>query len=130
MAQLANYALITILTVLVAALLLQVVESYAAQTAARGAALRDRGCAGYDADGGIGVSAVAPDHADCCRPGRRAGTEQLRYDQPRVGQGRQRRRQQPPCKSGARQFAKRAIREWRRADSGQRSVAAVSWRDR
>ena len=38
-AQLANYALITILTVLVAALLLQVVESYAAQTAARGAAL-------------------------------------------------------------------------------------------
>jgi type IV secretion system protein VirB6 len=38
-AQLANYALITILTVLVSALLLQVVESYAAQTAARGAAL-------------------------------------------------------------------------------------------
>ncbi len=37
--QLANYALITILTVLVAALLLQVVESYAAQTAARGSAL-------------------------------------------------------------------------------------------
>jgi type IV secretion system protein VirB6 len=39
LAQLANYALITILTVLVAALLLQVVESYAAQTAARGAAV-------------------------------------------------------------------------------------------
>ena len=39
LAQLANYALITILTVLVAALLLQVVESYAAQTAARGAAI-------------------------------------------------------------------------------------------
>jgi type IV secretion system protein VirB6 len=38
-AQLANYALITILTVMVAALLLQVVESYAAQTAARGAAI-------------------------------------------------------------------------------------------
>jgi type IV secretion system protein VirB6 len=38
-AQLANYAFITILTVLVAALLLQVVESYAAQTAQRGAAL-------------------------------------------------------------------------------------------
>jgi type IV secretion system protein VirB6 len=38
-AQLANYALITILTVLVAALLLQVVESYAQQTAARGAAI-------------------------------------------------------------------------------------------
>lgn len=38
-AQLANYALITILTVLAAALLLQVVKSYAAQTAARGAAL-------------------------------------------------------------------------------------------
>lgn len=37
--QLANYALITILTVLVAALLLHVVESYAAQTAARGSAL-------------------------------------------------------------------------------------------
>ncbi len=39
LAQLANYALITILTVLVAALLLQVVESYAQQTAARGAAI-------------------------------------------------------------------------------------------
>jgi type IV secretion system protein VirB6 len=38
-AQLANYALITILTVLAAALLLHVVESYAVQTAARGAAL-------------------------------------------------------------------------------------------
>jgi type IV secretion system protein VirB6 len=38
-AQLANYALITILTVMSAALLLRVVESYAAQTAARGAAL-------------------------------------------------------------------------------------------
>ena len=37
--QLANYALITILTVLVAALLLQIVASYAAQTAARGAAI-------------------------------------------------------------------------------------------
>lgn len=38
-AQLANYALITVLTVLVAALLLRVVQSYAAQTAARGSAL-------------------------------------------------------------------------------------------
>ena len=37
--QLTNYALITILTVLVAALLLQIVESYARQTAARGAAI-------------------------------------------------------------------------------------------
>ncbi len=40
LAQLANYALITVLTVLVAALLLQVVESYAEQTAAA----RRRGC--------------------------------------------------------------------------------------
>src|SRR5207302_9949698 len=39
LAQLANYALITILTVLVAALLLQVVASYADQTAARGTAI-------------------------------------------------------------------------------------------
>jgi type IV secretion system protein VirB6 len=38
-AQLANYALISVLTVLVAALLLQIVESYAQQTAARGAAI-------------------------------------------------------------------------------------------
>ena len=38
-AQLANYALITILTVLTAALLLQLVESYAEQTAARGSAI-------------------------------------------------------------------------------------------
>jgi type IV secretion system protein VirB6 len=38
-AQLANYALITVLTVMVAALLLRVVQSYAAQTAARGAAI-------------------------------------------------------------------------------------------
>ena len=39
LAQLTTYALITILTVMVAALLLQIVESYAAQTAARGAAI-------------------------------------------------------------------------------------------
>jgi type IV secretion system protein VirB6 len=38
-AQLATYALITILTVMVAALLLSIVESYAAQTAARGTAI-------------------------------------------------------------------------------------------
>ena len=39
LAQLANYALITVLTVMVAALLLRIVQSYAAQTAARGAAI-------------------------------------------------------------------------------------------
>ncbi len=39
LAQLANYALITILTVMVAALLLQLVQAYAEQTAARGTAL-------------------------------------------------------------------------------------------
>jgi type IV secretion system protein VirB6 len=39
-AQLANYALITILTVMVAALLLRVVQSYADQTAARGVEIR------------------------------------------------------------------------------------------
>jgi len=39
-AQLANYALISILTVLTAALLLRIVQSYAAQTAALGDALR------------------------------------------------------------------------------------------
>jgi type IV secretion system protein VirB6 len=39
MAQLANYALITVLTVMVGALLLHIVQSYAAQTAARGAAI-------------------------------------------------------------------------------------------
>jgi type IV secretion system protein VirB6 len=38
-AQLTNYALITVLTVMVAALLLRVVQSYATQTAARGAAI-------------------------------------------------------------------------------------------
>ncbi|GAC1669638.1 MAG: type IV secretion system protein [Steroidobacteraceae bacterium] len=38
-AQLANYALITLLTVMVAALLLQIVQSYATQTAARGTAI-------------------------------------------------------------------------------------------
>jgi type IV secretion system protein VirB6 len=38
-AQLTNYALITVLTVMVAVLLLRVVQSYAAQTAARGAAI-------------------------------------------------------------------------------------------
>jgi type IV secretion system protein VirB6 len=37
--QLANYALITVLTVMVGALLLKVVETYATQTAARGAAI-------------------------------------------------------------------------------------------
>jgi type IV secretion system protein VirB6 len=38
-AQLANYGLITLLTVMVGALLLRIVQSYAAQTAARGAAI-------------------------------------------------------------------------------------------
>jgi type IV secretion system protein VirB6 len=38
-AQLANYAFITVLTVMVAALLLRIVQSYAAQTAARGNAI-------------------------------------------------------------------------------------------
>jgi len=37
--QLANYALITVLTVMVAALLLHIVQSYAAQTVARGSAI-------------------------------------------------------------------------------------------
>jgi type IV secretion system protein VirB6 len=39
LAQLANYALITLLTVMAAALLLQIVNTYATQTAARGAAI-------------------------------------------------------------------------------------------
>jgi len=39
LAQLANYALVSVLTVLLAALLLQIVQSYAQQTAARGAAI-------------------------------------------------------------------------------------------
>ena len=39
-AQLVNYALITVLTVLTAGLLLQIVQSYATQTAARGASLQ------------------------------------------------------------------------------------------
>jgi type IV secretion system protein VirB6 len=39
LAQLANYALISVLTVMVAALLLQIVQSYAAQTAALGSAI-------------------------------------------------------------------------------------------
>jgi type IV secretion system protein VirB6 len=39
LAQLATYALISVLTVLMASLLLQIVESYAQQTAARGAAI-------------------------------------------------------------------------------------------
>jgi type IV secretion system protein VirB6 len=38
-AQLANYGLITVLTIMVSALLLQIVQSYAAQTAALGAAI-------------------------------------------------------------------------------------------
>jgi type IV secretion system protein VirB6 len=38
-AQLANYALITVLTVMVATLLLQIVKAYATQTAARGSAI-------------------------------------------------------------------------------------------
>jgi type IV secretion system protein VirB6 len=37
--QLANYAMITVLTVMIAALLLHIVQSYAAQTAARGTAI-------------------------------------------------------------------------------------------
>ncbi|HTY49280.1 MAG TPA: type IV secretion system protein, partial [Steroidobacteraceae bacterium] len=40
MAQLTNYALITVLTVMLASLLLQIVDHYAAQTAALGSAIR------------------------------------------------------------------------------------------
>jgi type IV secretion system protein VirB6 len=40
LAQLANYALVTILTVMIGTLLLQLVESYATQTAARGTAIQ------------------------------------------------------------------------------------------
>ena len=43
-AQLANYALITILAVAVAALLLNVVKSYTTATAALGGAITDRRC--------------------------------------------------------------------------------------
>ncbi|HEY2684340.1 MAG TPA: type IV secretion system protein [Steroidobacteraceae bacterium] len=39
LAQLTNYALITVLTIMIAALLLHVVQTYASQTAARGAAI-------------------------------------------------------------------------------------------
>jgi type IV secretion system protein VirB6 len=39
LAQLANYALITVLTIMTAALLLRIVDSYATQTAARGSAI-------------------------------------------------------------------------------------------
>ena len=39
LAQLANYALVTVLTTMIAALLLQVVQSYATQTAARGSSI-------------------------------------------------------------------------------------------
>jgi type IV secretion system protein VirB6 len=39
LAQLAHYALVTVLTIMIGALLLQIVQSYAAQTAARGSAL-------------------------------------------------------------------------------------------
>jgi type IV secretion system protein VirB6 len=40
LAQLTNYALITLLTIMAAALLLQIVNSYVTQTAARGTAIR------------------------------------------------------------------------------------------
>ena len=70
-AQLANYALITVLTVMVAALLLRIVQSYAAQTAARGTRHSHRRRAEHDVDRAAGVSGPAPGHAHRLRLGRR-----------------------------------------------------------
>ena len=81
-AQLANYALITILTVMIAALLLQIVQSYAAQTAARGSGNSDRGCTQHDVDRGAGLSDPAPGHAHRRRLGRRPRAEFVRRVEP------------------------------------------------
>ncbi len=127
-AQLANYALITILTVLVAALLLQVLESYAAQTAARGAALltvdaldmmlmavlvflllRQIMPIASSLAGGLSLSSLGMISRAVVRGGSVGG---------RAG-----------AKAG-KAVAKRAIREWRERTQGNASAAAVSWRDR
>lgn len=127
-AQLANYALITILTVLVAALLLQVLESYAAQTAARGAALltvdaldmmlmavlvflllRQIMPIASSLAGGLSLSSLGMVSRALVRGGSvgaRAG-----------------------AKAG-KAVAKRAIREWRERTQSNAAAAAVSWRDR
>ncbi|MFI4905084.1 MAG: type IV secretion system protein [Steroidobacteraceae bacterium] len=127
-AQLANYALITILTVLVAALLLQVLESYAAQTAARGAALltvdaldmmlmavlvflllRQIMPIASSLAGGLSLSSLGMISRALVRGGSVGG---------RAG-----------AKAG-KAVAKRAIREWRERTHSNASAAAVSWRDR
>ena len=63
-AQLATYALITILTVMISALLLQMVQSYAVQTAATGRCDIDRRCTQHGVDRGARFFDPAADHAD------------------------------------------------------------------
>ncbi len=87
LAQLANYALITVLTVMVAALLLQIVESYADQTAARGAAHCHRRRHQHGADRGARVPAHAPGHADRRGSRGRHRAHQLRDREPAGGVG-------------------------------------------
>ena len=64
MAQLANYALVGVLAVLVATLLMTVVEAYAVQTAARGRGDPDGRCARPAAGGGAGAADPAAGDAD------------------------------------------------------------------
>ena len=81
-AQLANYGLITILTVMVSALLLQIVQSYAAQTAARGTAILTVDALNMVLIAVLVLLDLAPSHADRGRPGGRTGAEFVRDAEP------------------------------------------------
>ena len=76
-AQLTNYALITILTVLVATLLLQIVASYASQTAARGSGVATVDSLNMVARRGARLSGHAAGDAHRVRAGERRIAQQL-----------------------------------------------------
>ena len=125
-AQLANYALITILTVLAAALLLQIVQAYAEQTAARGNALVT-----VDALDMVLVAVLvfllhAPGDAD--RRGPRGGhcTEHLRRGKP-PGQLGDARREQVSA-AGPSRSAAGALQSAPAAAVSSFTVTRSSWR--
>ena len=74
-AQLANYALITIITVMIAALLLQVCANLCGADGGERERHRDRGRVEHGADRGARVFDFAPGHADRLRACRRPRTE-------------------------------------------------------
>ena len=100
-AQLANYAFVTILTVLVAALMMGIVSSAAQQAADAGGGIPIARCRAGVHGGGTHVSRHAPGHADGGRACERAGAELLWPGERGAGVGIRARARAVPGSSGA-----------------------------